>query len=203
MKFRFAFCAALLAALFETAPVSAMTTFDLDWSGASFGNSAVASGFITVDESVFPGGSTSLPSPFVTALQLTISGASSGNGTFTLTDFNSLRFYTPSTSDHLDLSQNLIGQTLSSGCAYGTSVGSCGNGNGGDFNIFGNNSLDPIGAWYFQLQTSGGSGDSLLVTSISAAVPEPSTWAMMILGFAGVGFMAYRRRNKPAMLRVA
>jgi hypothetical protein len=28
-----------------------------------------------------------------------------------------------------------------------------------------------------------------------AAVPEPSTWAMMILGFAGIGFMAYRRRN--------
>jgi hypothetical protein len=26
-------------------------------------------------------------------------------------------------------------------------------------------------------------------------VPEPSTWAMMILGFAGIGFMAYRRRN--------
>jgi hypothetical protein len=28
-----------------------------------------------------------------------------------------------------------------------------------------------------------------------AAVPEPSTWAMMILGFMGVGFMAYRRRQ--------
>ena len=28
-----------------------------------------------------------------------------------------------------------------------------------------------------------------------AAVPEPSTWAMMILGFAGVGFMANRRRK--------
>jgi hypothetical protein len=27
------------------------------------------------------------------------------------------------------------------------------------------------------------------------AVPEPSTWAMMILGFAGIGFMAYRRKN--------
>jgi hypothetical protein len=26
------------------------------------------------------------------------------------------------------------------------------------------------------------------------AVPEPSTWAMMILGFFGVGFMAYRRK---------
>ncbi|MDR3464470.1 MAG: PEPxxWA-CTERM sorting domain-containing protein [Xanthobacteraceae bacterium] len=31
-----------------------------------------------------------------------------------------------------------------------------------------------------------------------AAVPEPSTWAMMILGFAGVGFMAYRRTSKPS-----
>jgi PEP-CTERM motif len=31
--------------------------------------------------------------------------------------------------------------------------------------------------------------------NVVAAVPEPSTWAMLILGFAGVGFMAYRRRN--------
>jgi hypothetical protein len=31
-----------------------------------------------------------------------------------------------------------------------------------------------------------------------APVPEPSTWAMMILGFAGVGFMAYRRRKSAA-----
>ena len=31
-------------------------------------------------------------------------------------------------------------------------------------------------------------------------VPEPSTWAMMILGFAGVGFMAYRRSRKSTML---
>jgi hypothetical protein len=33
---------------------------------------------------------------------------------------------------------------------------------------------------------------------VSGAVPEPSTWAMMLLGFAGVGFMAYRRKSKPA-----
>jgi hypothetical protein len=30
---------------------------------------------------------------------------------------------------------------------------------------------------------------------LAEPVPEPSTWAMMILGFAGVGFMAYRRRS--------
>jgi hypothetical protein len=31
--------------------------------------------------------------------------------------------------------------------------------------------------------------------AIAEAVPEPSTWAMMILGFAGIGSMAYRRKN--------
>jgi hypothetical protein len=33
-----------------------------------------------------------------------------------------------------------------------------------------------------------------------SAVPEPSTWAMMILGFVGIGFMAYRRKAMPASL---
>jgi PEP-CTERM motif len=37
------------------------------------------------------------------------------------------------------------------------------------------------------------------VSFVASGVPEPSTWAMMILGFAGVGFMAYRRRSS-AML---
>jgi hypothetical protein len=37
---------------------------------------------------------------------------------------------------------------------------------------------------------------------VASAVPEPSTWAMMILGFFGVGYMAYRRKNS-AVLRVA
>jgi hypothetical protein len=32
-----------------------------------------------------------------------------------------------------------------------------------------------------------------------SAVPEPSTWAMMILGFCGVGFMAYRRKDRGAL----
>jgi hypothetical protein len=38
------------------------------------------------------------------------------------------------------------------------------------------------------------------IATVTGAVPEPSTWAMMILGFAGVGFMAYRRRNQTAAL---
>ena len=34
-----------------------------------------------------------------------------------------------------------------------------------------------------------------LIGNVSA-VPEPSTWAMMILGFLGLGFLARRRRNQ-------
>lgn len=32
------------------------------------------------------------------------------------------------------------------------------------------------------------------------AVPEPSTWAMLILGFAGVGMMGYRRKSRPVAI---
>jgi PEP-CTERM motif len=37
----------------------------------------------------------------------------------------------------------------------------------------------------------------------TAAVPEPSTWAMMLLGFASLGFMAYRRSRKDNGLALA
>jgi hypothetical protein len=33
------------------------------------------------------------------------------------------------------------------------------------------------------------------IFNLTAAVPEPSTWAMMVLGFVGLGYMAYRRRR--------
>ena len=31
--------------------------------------------------------------------------------------------------------------------------------------------------------------------AINVSVPEPATWAMMLIGFAGIGFVAYRRRR--------
>jgi hypothetical protein len=40
-------------------------------------------------------------------------------------------------------------------------------------------------------------GDLLALVNVTA-VPESSTWAMMIIGFLGVGFLAYRRNhNQP------
>ncbi len=69
-----------------------------------------------------------------------------------------------------------------------------------------NSNVDPYAT--FNIWGNGGSSGTLGTTasydantefkgtySLNAAVPEPGTWAMMILGFAGVGFMAYRRRN--------
>jgi hypothetical protein len=40
---------------------------------------------------------------------------------------------------------------------------------------------------------------NLNFVDVETAVPEASTWAMMILGFAGVGFMAYRRKRTCAL----
>jgi hypothetical protein len=44
--------------------------------------------------------------------------------------------------------------------------------------------------------------DGIFVTAdiVQRGVPEPSTWAMIILGFAGIGFMACRRKAKPALM---
>jgi hypothetical protein len=61
-----------------------------------------------------------------------------------------------------------------------------------DLNIHANNTgwalgIVPIDGSQTQAQLLGG-------------VPEPSTWAMMLLGFAGIGFMAYRGKSKPALM---
>jgi hypothetical protein len=61
----------------------------------------------------------------------------------------------------------------------------------------------PSGTFSFQLvygECCGAPGDLSISLPLTSAVPEPSTWAMMILGFAGVGFMAYRRKSKPALM---
>ena len=39
------------------------------------------------------------------------------------------------------------------------------------------------------------SNDDTFMFRFTAAVPEPSTWAMLVIGFAGLGFMARRRRT--------
>jgi hypothetical protein len=42
------------------------------------------------------------------------------------------------------------------------------------------------------------SDSGAFLSSPATAVPEPSTWAMMLLGFAGLAFVGYRQRQKLA-----
>lgn len=66
--------------------------------------------------------------------------------------------------------------------------------------------VDPL-TGDFLFSTFGGTNRVVLVTGFDAppvaGVPEPSTWAMMFLGFAGVGFMAYRRSRRDQDLALA
>jgi hypothetical protein len=51
----------------------------------------------------------------------------------------------------------------------------------------------PTGFDFINFQAVSG---NVLVSSISGTIPEPSTWAMMLLGFAGLGYVAFRRTRK-------
>ena len=73
------------------------------------------------------------------------------------------------------------------------------------FTLFLNDPVGPVtnvefgfGSGTFRLSADPGTPDLF-----ASPVPEPSTWAMMILGFAGIGFLAYRRRDGAAAFRVA
>ena len=73
---------------------------------------------------------------------------------------------------------------------------------GGTFNIFDGiadggttNTATPYG-----LIVAATGAETFGTGTLTPAVPEPSTWAMLILGFAGIGFVAYRRKSKPTLM---
>ena len=69
------------------AAASTMETFNVAWSGASFGNTATATGFVTFDTSLVGN-----LAPGITDAGITIANAASGNGTFNFSDFSSFYF---------------------------------------------------------------------------------------------------------------
>nr|WP_108515001.1 PEPxxWA-CTERM sorting domain-containing protein [Bradyrhizobium algeriense] len=71
------------------------------------------------------------------------------------------------------------------------------------FSIFPGLNFNPnaSGIYTIDLKLFGENDQLLGDVSIQVnAVPEPSTWAMLILGFAGIGFMAYRQKSRLAVL---
>jgi hypothetical protein len=45
----------------------------------------------------------------------------------------------------------------------------------------------------------GGTSVLEITADFTAAVPEASTWAMLVIGFAGIGFLAYRRKSQQSL----
>jgi hypothetical protein len=45
--------------------------------------------------------------------------------------------------------------------------------------------------------------EAVSLNNIVVGIPEPSTWAMMLLGFAGLGFVAYRKSRTKTTLAAA
>ena len=119
--------ASLLLIAGATPSNAGVMNFKADWSGASRGNSAQATAFLSFDPSLLtnPG-----INPFMTvdALTITVTGASAGNGTFILADFSHVRLDTHGGT--LDFSRQLVGQSTS-GATWGT-IGTP----SGDFSLF-------------------------------------------------------------------
>jgi len=179
---KYALIAGLLL-LVTTAYAHTFQTYDLAWSGATFGNNATATGQITLDL-------TTLPNPAAqgydlsndtASLTVTVVGASSGNGTWTKADLGFTFWWTGGVA--LNMNQQLVGQATL-GNPWGTP-----DGNSGDFNLFFNNN-GPSGTFYFTLTTDGGTQDPMLLTSFApvSSTPEPGTLIMLgtgVLGLAG------------------
>jgi hypothetical protein len=170
----------------------AQTVFDLAWSGAPFGNNATATGTITLNLADInnPGQTSQNLTPFVTDFSITVTGASSGNGTFGFSDYNGATdeggFYII-TGGTLDFTHQLVGQATPGG-----PWGSTHDGNTGDFNIFtnGNDPAAPLGTFFFITTSGDGNGDNMYLTSFTPA-PEPAS--LGILGLGGLSLLVRRR----------
>ena len=67
-----------------------------------------------------------------------------------------------------------------------------------DSSTYAGQTLSSLGATPGAYEWTWGSGANQNFTLIIGEVPEPSTWAMMLLGFAGLGFAGYRKSRWPA-----
>ncbi len=189
MKFK----SLLIGALLVASSSAQAALFTVKWSGEQFGNAGTALGHFNFSPAPADLGgiqnNNAFPSTNVQLIDLTVSGTSGGNGSFTEADFGSYYF---ASFSRLNYGTELIGQALGNGFNFG-SFGAGYGGPSGDFNIFAATGGAPTGTFYFQLTASG--GDSLGVVSIApSGVPEPTSWALMIAGFGLMGVSMRRRR---------
>jgi hypothetical protein len=196
---------AVAALLFGFSPAGAETYTSASFSGGIFGGSAnvtgpfigvvgsgqTFSGSLVFDNNLVPGAGSGFVNVFrasypdaVPAITFTIGGNS-----FAITDplaaiqYNNGHFNGFSLNDDISFAGNDYQLNISGGIISVRLLS------------------DPVGHsyvnGYINIGDGGLTGRTAFVPQI-AAVPEPSSWAMMILGFAGVGLLAWRRRSRAA-----
>jgi hypothetical protein len=173
-----------IAALTLLAPQSdaALISFNLSYSGAGFGNGATAVGTITFDDAVLPnpGSLANVPAASlgIDSFSITVTGASSGNGTFGLADVDNWVWIL---SAPLNLNAELVGQAGFSDfnwCAAG---------------FIGCTAPAPGGIAAFTIQTNAETGDALGLVSMTP-VPEPVPVALVGIALVGLGLKGLRKR---------
>jgi hypothetical protein len=91
----------------------------------------------------------------------------------------------------VDFATLLVGQTII-GIHFGNGTG--GPGNATAFYLF------DAGAGLDTLGINWGASSNIILYQTGSAVPEPGTWAMMLLGFGMAGFAIRRRRKTSGLL---
>lgn len=210
---------AFLLTAFAGTAVAAPITFPFSF--VDPGSTARADGSITFEDSLLPNPGSSffdLPNPAVLALNVTVTGSASGNGSFTINDFTGVVFDTAGAT--LDFGIQLVGQPTGGG-PWGTPDGFS-----GDFNLFSGggkgaarytptqpspsgSNLPPNGYFYFTLGANGGVDEQMVLTAMggnggppaAAATALPISKGVLILmaGLLGLGaVVTLRRRHRKA-----
>jgi hypothetical protein len=100
-------------------------------------------------------------------------------------------------SNQIDFGTTLFGQTIV-GAHFGNVAGPAGN-----VSVFWLFDFGTEGASSITLDdTQGFSNAALYTTGSAPAVPEPATWAMMLMGFGAAGY-AMRKRRRPRLAQMA
>lgn len=160
---------ALMLGLTLAAPChSGLIRFDLSYTGLD--NPATGTGYVVLDDTILPNPGLvtgTAGSVGVVDISLTISGASSGNGTFGLADFESYSW-------RADPAVNLDAELLDQAGFR-------------DWNVFAVSGSDaPTGNIHNHITTAEGGGSELYLTSmVPVAVPEPTALLWVMFG-AGI-----------------
>lgn len=186
----------MLLILSPNAKADTFQTYNLAWSGASWGNGATATGVITLDLSTLINPTTTAGSlegsgdfdiiSDITSLSVTVMGAGAGDGTFTEANLcacsalgSSTYWYTNGST--VDMEGDVLAQLTA---------------DGGDFNLF-FTSPGPQGVSPFTLDTQVPDYVTMPMTEFSpetAMTPEPSTISLMLTGVGLLGLIVMRKR---------